>query len=180
MLVPFWGIDGRDVMRIACLDQQLNISQAYLRPGFAFGGSCLPKDVRALVRSGQLAAVETDIFSLDSAFQPRHFERVIPLIRSYDVNQIGLMGLSFKSGTDDLRESPLVLLAETLIGQGYDLRIHDPDVGLERLVGANQRYIDRHLPHLARYLCTLDQLIEHSQLLIFSGTRTPAGGSGEF
>ena len=112
------GINGLDVMRIVCLDQRLNISPAYLRPGFAFGGSCLPKDLRALNRSAQMAAVQTDLLQSILSSNRMHFERVLPIIRSYGVKQVGMLGLTFKSGTDDLRESPLVLLAETLIGQG--------------------------------------------------------------
>lgn len=120
-----------------------------------------------------MAAVQTDLLQLILASNRVHFERVLPIIRSYGVKRVGMLGLAFKSGTDDLRESPLVLLAETLIGQGYDLRIHDPDVGLANLVGTNQRYIDQHLPHLARYLCGRDELADHSHLLIFNGSRTP-------
>ena len=159
------GVNGQEVMEIACLDTQLNISNAYLRPGFAFGGSCLPKDVRALSRVAQLAAIKTEVIGSILNSNGSHLERALAIVRSYPVRRIGLVGLAFKAGTDDLRESPLVTLAETLLGQGYELRIYDPDVQVASLVGANRSFIQQRLPHLAQFLCDPCEIAQHSELL---------------
>ncbi|MCO8122502.1 nucleotide sugar dehydrogenase [Stieleria sp. TO1_6] len=161
------GADGREVMEIVCKDTQLNISTAYMRPGFAFGGSCLPKDVRALARHAQREGLKTDLIRSILPSNNSHLERAAHLVRSTGARRIGLVGLSFKAGTDDLRESPQVLLAETLLGQGFELRIFDPDVRVTSLIGANRHYIDERLPHLAKLLCeSPSELIEHSEVLI--------------
>ncbi len=163
------GANGLEVMRIACMDRQLNISPAYLRPGFAFGGSCLPKDLRALTRFSQHRAVSVEILNSILASNQSHLGRAFRLIEEMKMKKIGLVGLSFKSGTDDLRESPQVSLAETLLGRGYDLRIFDPDVRVDGLVGANLNYIDQHLPHLANLLVESEaELYEHAQLLVLA------------
>lgn len=161
------GIDGREVMRIACLDNILNISTAYLKPGYAFGGSCLPKDVRALVRCAQLTATRAELLDGVLASNKTHLERAIQAVELSGQRQVGLVGLAFKAGTDDLRESPQVLLAEALLGKGYDLRIYDPTVRMKSLVGNNKRFAENHLPHLTRLLCSQPQeLLDHSELLI--------------
>lgn len=165
------GVNGQEVMEIACLDTQLNISNAYLRPGFAFGGSCLPKDVRALSRVAQLAAIKTEVIGSILNSNGSHLERALAIVRSYPVRRIGLVGLAFKAGTDDLRESPLVTLAETLLGQGYELRIYDPDVQVASLVGANRSFIQQRLPHLAQFLCDPCEIAQHSELLLVSSSR---------
>ena len=163
------GADGQEVMRIACMDKQLNISTAYLRPGFSFGGSCLPKDVRALTRYAQQNALATEIMAAILPSNHSHLERALEHIAKSGIKRIGLVGLSFKAGTDDLRESPQVTLAETLLGRGYDLRIFDPDVRVDSLVGSNLNYIDQHLPHLARLLVEdATSLFEHSQLVVLA------------
>ncbi len=161
------GADGHEVMRIACKDKQLNISPAYLRPGFAFGGSCLPKDVRALNRYAQSHAIETQMLSSLLPSNQAHIRRALDEIKSHGRGKIGLVGLSFKAGTDDLRESPLVTLAETLLGQGYDIRIFDPGVRVAKLVGSNLAFVDTHLPHLAALLVDdFDQLCSHADYLV--------------
>lgn len=167
------GVDGIEVMRILCMDRQLNTSAAYLKPGFAFGGSCLPKDVRALARKAQILATQTPVLDAILRSNQEHLERAVRLVAASGTKRIGLVGLAFKSDTDDLRESPNVLLAETLIGKGYDLRIFDPCVQAGGLVGKNKRFVDEHLPHLGRLLCEdVDELFEFAHLLVL-GTSVP-------
>lgn len=159
--------DGREVMKLLCRDRRLNISPAYLRPGFAFGGSCLPKDVRALTRFAQQKAICTELLNAILPSNEAHLERALKTVRETGCKRIGLIGLSFKAGTDDLRESPQVILAETLLGRGYDLKIYDPDVRVVQLVGANLTYVDVHLPHLAALLVNdPSELYEHADLLV--------------
>lgn len=166
-LAKSFGADGRKVMEIVCKDHQLNISPAYLRPGFAFGGSCLPKDVRALTRYAQQQGIDCEVLRSLLASNTSHLSRAARLVRGSGSRRIGLVGLSFKAGTDDLRESPQVLLAESLIGQGYELRIFDPDVRVTALIGSNRHYIDERLPHLAKLLCdSPDELLAHSEVLV--------------
>lgn len=163
------GADGREVMRIVCRDTQLNISPAYMRPGFAFGGSCLPKDVRALNRFAQQHATDTQLLHSLLPSNQSHLERAWEMVRETDARRIGLVGLSFKAGTDDLRESPQVTLAETLIGKGYDLKIYDPGVRPANLVGANLSFIEQRLPHLAALLVESPQdLADHAELLLIA------------
>ncbi len=166
-LARAFGADGQEVMRLLCCDRRLNVSPAYLRPGFAFGGSCLPKDVRALVRFAQQNAVHTELLSAILPSNESHIQRALAAVRETGCRKVGLVGLSFKAGTDDLRESPQVILAETLLGRGYDLKIYDPGVRMASLVGTNLSYVDTHLPHLAALL--VDQpadLFEHADLLV--------------
>ena len=161
--------DGQKVMEVACRDTQLNVSKAYLRPGFSFGGSCLPKDVRALARFADQKGIECQLMKSILGSNNDHLNRAIKMIREFDIKKIGLIGLSFKAGTDDLRESPQVALAENLIGQGCELRIFDPDVRVTELVGSNLHFIDEHLPHLARLLQDdISAVIDHSELLIIA------------
>lgn len=166
-LAKTFDADGIEVMDIVCKDTQLNISKAYMRPGYAFGGSCLPKDVRALARHAQREGVQVDLIQSLLPSNQSHLQRSVKMVRSSGKRKIGLVGLSFKAGTDDLRESPQVILAETLIGQGCDLRIFDPDVRVTQLVGSNRHYIDEKLPHLAKLLSdSPEEILEHSELLI--------------
>lgn len=145
-------IDSRALMSLFCMDTKLNISTTYLRPGFAFGGSCLPKDVRALTYKGRLLDVDTPVLSSILASNQVHIDRALALIRETGKRRVGLLGLSFKEGTDDLRESPIVTLAEQLIGKGFELLIYDRNVKLATLVGANLDYILNHIPHIGRVL----------------------------
>lgn len=167
VLAHAFGADGQRVMEIVCEDDRLNISPAYLRPGFAFGGSCLPKDVRALNRYGQQSAVDTPVLNAILPSNEIHIDRAIRRVREFPTKRVGLVGLSFKAGTDDLRESPQVRLAESLLGQGYDLKIFDPSVRVSRLIGTNLSYVDAHLPHLAGLLVDeVAEIYSHSELLI--------------
>jgi GDP-mannose 6-dehydrogenase len=146
------GLDGRDVMRIFCQDKQLNISPAYLRPGFAFGGSCLPKEVKGFLTLAREKEVPIPALAslLDS--NASHIDRAYDMIARDGRRKVALFGLAFKPGTDDMRDSPLVTLAERLIGKGYDLAIYDNFVKVSRLLGKNKEFIDREIPHLDRLL----------------------------
>ncbi|MFP4080347.1 MAG: nucleotide sugar dehydrogenase [Ectothiorhodospira sp.] len=146
------GVDSREVMRLVTQDKQLNISPAYLRPGFAFGGSCLPKDLRALLYMAKERDAELPMLGGLIPSNQQQVQHALDYILASGKRRVGMVGLSFKSGTDDLRESPLVTLAEQLIGKGIDLQIHDPNVQLSRLIGANRRYIEEKLPHIGRLL----------------------------
>ncbi|MBB2909115.1 GDP-mannose 6-dehydrogenase [Streptosporangium becharense] len=146
------GLDSHDVMDVLVADRKLNISPAYLRPGFAFGGSCLPKDLRGLVYAARRADVSVPLLSHVLPSNDDHLRRAYELVTAAGSRRVGLFGLSFKPGTDDLRESPLVELAERLLGKGYELRIYDANVSLSHLVGANRAYIEERLPHLSDLL----------------------------
>ena len=161
------GIDGRLAMRMFCQDTKLNISTTYLRPGFAFGGSCLPKDVRALTYQGRLLDVDTPVLSSILSSNQLHIAHALGMIQTTGRRRVGLLGLSFKEGTDDLRESPIVTLAELLIGKGYELLVYDRNVRLASLVGANRDYILKHIPHIGRLMVDRpEQLIEQSEVLV--------------
>jgi GDP-mannose 6-dehydrogenase len=161
------GVDGRLVMRLFCMDTKLNISNAYLRPGFAFGGSCLPKDVRALTYQGRLLDVDTPVMSSILASNQLQVAHALGLISATDRRRVGLLGLSFKEGTDDLRESPVVTMAEQLIGKGYELLIYDRNVHLASLMGANRDYILNIIPHIGRLLVEqVQQLFERSDVIV--------------
>jgi GDP-mannose 6-dehydrogenase len=161
------GVDARLAMRLFCMDAKLNISSAYLRPGFAFGGSCLPKDVRALTYQGRLLDVDTPVLSSILASNQLHIAHALALIRATGRRRVGLLGLSFKEGTDDLRESPIVTLAEQLIGKGYELAVYDQNVRLASLMGANREYILNHIPHIGRLLVERpQQLLEHAEVVV--------------
>lgn len=151
-LLKCFEIDSRDAMRIVCQDQILNISPAYLRPGFAFGGSCLPKDIRAFLSLAREEHVDLPLIGNLLASNEAHIDRAFQLIVRGGRRKVALFGLAFKRGTDDMRESPLVVLAERLIGKGFELAIFDRDVDMARLVGANRDYIDQEIPHLERLL----------------------------
>jgi GDP-mannose 6-dehydrogenase len=146
------NVDSHAVMDLVRRDTRLNISPAYLRPGFAFGGSCLPKDLRALTYTAKTLDVETPMLGSLLGSNRHHVERAAEMVLARGGRKVALIGLSFKSGTDDLRESPLVSLAEILIGKGLELRIYDPHVNVAVLMGANKRYIDTHIPHLTALL----------------------------
>src|SRR5712691_929512 len=146
------GVDSREVMSLFCEDQVLNISPAYLRPGFAFGGSCLPKDLRSLLHLARMNGANLPLLAGTLATNELVINEVVDRVVSYDGRSVALLGLSFKMNTDDLRESPNVELAERLIGKGFDVRIFDPIVNPARLVGANRRHVESKLPHLGRLL----------------------------
>jgi GDP-mannose 6-dehydrogenase len=161
-------VDGREVMDIFCSDTRLNISKTYLRPGFAFGGPCLPKDLRALRHHGQAADVETPLLDGILAANEKHIARAFQMIAAQDMRRVGLFGVTFKPTTDDLRESPLVELAERLIGKGYDLKIYDPNIRYNELVGANRQFAIAKLPHIASLLDDdAEQVAEHAEIIVF-------------
>jgi len=151
-LLKAYGVDAREAMRIFCEDKSLNIAPTYLRPGFAFGGSCLPKDLRAFLALAREREVELPFLGNLLASNDRHIERAFQMIASGGRCKVAMFGLAFKPGTDDLRESPLVVVAERLLGKGFELSIFDRYVDMARLVGANREYIDREIPHLERLL----------------------------
>src|SRR5215831_3997749 len=146
------GVDSREVMSLFCEDQVLNISPAYLRPGFAFGGSCLPKDLRSLLHLARINSADMPLLAGTLATNELVIGEVVDRVAASDARTVALLGLSFKMHTDDLRESPKVELAERLIGKGFDVRIYDPVVHPARLAGANRRYVESKLPHLERLL----------------------------
>ncbi|HEY6125297.1 MAG TPA: UDP-glucose/GDP-mannose dehydrogenase family protein [Steroidobacteraceae bacterium] len=161
------GIDGHEVMRLVCADKRLNISPAYLKPGFAFGGSCLPKDLRALTNIAKQNDVVLPMLSSLLASNRVHIDHAVEKILKLGRPKVGMLGLSFKTGTDDLRESPLVLVAKRLLGEGCELRIFDPEVQLSRLLGANRSYIDANIPHLGSLLCgTIEEMMEPSDVIL--------------
>ena len=161
------GVDAREVMMLLCKDTQLNISPAYLRPGFAFGGSCLPKDVRALTYLARSRDVHLPTLESILPSNELHIQRAVDRVLQEGRQPVALVGLSFKSGTDDLRESPLVSLAESLIGKGFPLRIYDPQVSLSRLLGANRSYIEQAIPHIASLLISdLDELLAEAKIIV--------------
>ena len=147
-----YGVDSRQVMRIFAEDTILNISPAYLMPGFAFGGSCLPKDLRALLDMARTNALDVPLLNGTLQTNERVIADVVDRLIGSPYRTVAMLGLSFKMNTDDLRESPNVELAERLIGKGFEVRIYDPIVNPERLVGSNLRYIESRLPHLRRLL----------------------------
>jgi GDP-mannose 6-dehydrogenase len=167
-------IDSHEVMRLVCADTRLNISSAYLRPGFAFGGSCLPKDLRALAQIARQHDVEVPMLASLLASNRIHVDHAVDMILQMGRPRVGMLGLSFKTGTDDLRESPLVMVAKRLIGEGCELRIFDPEVQLSRLLGANRSYIDANIPHLGSLLCAdLDAMVDPSEVILV-GLQQPA------
>ncbi|MNF71701.1 GDP-mannose 6-dehydrogenase [compost metagenome] len=161
------GVDGREVMDVVCQDHKLNLSRYYMRPGFAFGGSCLPKDVRALsYRAGQLDVATPLIGALMQSNEAQVLH-ALDIIAGYDKRKVSLLGLSFKAGTDDLRESPLVQLAEMLIGKGYELSIYDRNVEYARVHGANKDYIESKIPHVSSLLNSdFDSVIAHAEVIV--------------
>ncbi len=161
------GIDGQEMMGIFCQDQKLNLSSAYLRPGFAFGGSCLPKDLRALLYLARHEDVDLPVMNAILPSNQAQIQAALDLIVNGDQQKIGLVGLSFKPDTDDLRESPMVQLAETLLGKGYDLKIFDEHINIGQLMGSNRAFIDQTIPHLSCLLCdSLDELLAESEIVV--------------
>ena len=169
------AIDSHAVMDIFCQDVKLNLSPYYLKPGFAFGGSCLPKDVRALTHKARTLDLDLPILNAILPSNERQVERGYQMVTAKGKRRIGVLGFSFKAGTDDLRESPVVELIERLIGKGYDLRLYDRNVNLAALTGANRDYILNHIPHISRIMApTIDEVLDHAEVLVIGN------GAAEF
>jgi GDP-mannose 6-dehydrogenase len=169
------GVDAHKVMDIFCQDHKLNLSPYYLKPGFAFGGSCLPKDLRALLYKAKTLDVQLPILGAVLPSNQLQIERGVQAIVDKGNRRIGILGFSFKAGTDDLRESPMVEVTERLIGKGYDLRVYDRNVSLACLHGANRDYILNRIPHISRLMVpTVDEVLAHAQTLVIGN------GSPEF
>jgi GDP-mannose 6-dehydrogenase len=150
-----------------CQDNKLNLSSYYLKPGFAFGGSCLPKDVRALEYRAKELDLELPVLNSVLRSNALQIQHALDQIVETGQKRVGLLGFSFKAGTDDLRESPMVILAETLLGKGYEVRIFDRNVLLARLTGSNKDYIEKQIPHLAKLLCeSADEVIDQSDVVV--------------
>ncbi len=161
------GVDPHEVMELICKDTHLNISPAYLKPGFSFGGSCLPKDLRATVHMAKMRDVEIPMLAGVLQSNKIHTDHAINEVLATGKKKIGMIGLSFKSGTDDLRESPMVTITEQFIGKGLDLSIYDPEVNLSRLLGANKKYINESIPHIGELMVDdCEVMIKNSEVII--------------
>jgi GDP-mannose 6-dehydrogenase len=167
------GVDAHEVMQIFCQDRKLNISTAYLSPGFAFGGSCLPKDLRALSYQAKMLDLQLPILTSILPSNEMQIARGIQLITEKGHTRVGILGFSFKAGTDDLRESPLIEVIERLIGKGYDLRIYDKNVNIASLVGANRDFILNHIPHISKLMVgDICAVLNHAQTVVI-GNKDP-------
>jgi GDP-mannose 6-dehydrogenase len=163
------GVDSHELMQIFCSDEKLNISRAYLTPGFAFGGSCLPKDVRALTYHARTLDLETPVLEAVMPSNQLHVKRGIDLVLSTGKKKIGVLGLSFKADTDDLRESPMIDLVKSLLGEGLDVKIYDEKVKLSAIVGANRQFVEDNIPHIGRLLReSLEEVVRESEVIVVS------------
>ncbi len=169
------GVDSHEVMQLFCEDKKLNISSAYLKPGFAFGGSCLPKDLRALVHRGRVEDVPMTVLEAVLESNLRQVERAFRMIQATGCRRVGILGMAFKAGTDDLRESPMVALIEMLIGKGYKLTIYDRDVIQANLVGSNREYIEKEIPHVWTLMRNnMDEVISQSEVIVVGNNSSQA------
>ncbi len=166
-----YGVDTREVMRIFCEDHKLNIAPTYLRPGFAYGGSCLPKDLRSLQHMARMNSLDVPLLAGTSMTNELVVREAVERIIAFGARQVSILGLSFKMDTDDLRESPNVELAERLIGKGFDVRIYDPIINPDRLIGANRRYVKARLPHLDRLLaCSPGEALADAEVAVVASS----------
>lgn len=169
------GVDSHEVMRLFVQDTKLNVSKAYLMPGFAFGGSCLPKDLRAITYRARQLDVATPILSATLESNEEQVTRAFNMVMAAGHRRVGVLGLAFKEGTDDLRESPMVTLVERLIGKGIDIAIYDREVSQARLIGSNKDFIEREIPHVwTLFKPTVDDVLSHAETVIIGN------GSKEF
>jgi GDP-mannose 6-dehydrogenase len=172
-LCKSFGIDAHAVMNIFCQDRKLNISPAYLLPGFAFGGSCLPKDLRALSYQAKMHDLDLPILTSILPSNEMQITRGLQLVMEKGHTRVGVLGFTFKAGTDDLRESPMIEIIERLIGKGYDLRIYDKNVNIASLVGANRDFILNHIPHISKLMVgDIDAVLSHAQTVVI-GNKDP-------
>ena len=172
------NVDSHDVMDIFCKDDKLNLSPYYLKPGFAFGGSCLPKDVRALEYRGKELDLELPVLQSLMRSNQLQIQHALEQIVETGKKRVGLLGFSFKAGTDDLRESPMVILAETLLGKGYTVRIYDRNVLVARLTGRNKEYIEQQIPHLSRLLAeSIGEVIDNSDVIVVGNAGAEFGAA---
>jgi GDP-mannose 6-dehydrogenase len=163
------GVDGHRMMQLFAMDRKLNVSPAYLKPGFAFGGSCLPKDLRLLTHTARQHDLALPLLTSILESNRLHLERALQRILATGEKRVGILGLSFKVGTDDLRESPSVALIEVLIGKGFQVKIYDPDVMLANIFGANKRFIEKEIPHISCLMSSdLEQVIAESEVIVVS------------
>ena len=163
------AIDSHQVMDIFCQDTKLNLSPYYLKPGFAFGGSCLPKDLRAIVHEAKSQDLEVPLLGAILDSNNRQIQKLVDKLLSYKGRSLGFLGLSFKGGTDDLRSSPIVEVIETMLGKGFSIKICDRHVSLARLMGANKEYIEKEIPHLSKLMCgSARELVEQSDVIVIS------------
>lgn len=164
------GVNSVKLMELFCKDTKLNISPAYLRPGFAYGGSCLPKDLKALKTIARDKFIDVPVIENIDRSNGHHIDRLFNAVAKSGYTKIGVLGISFKEGTDDLRESPVITLIEKLVGKGFQIAIYDKNVNLANLMGANKEFIMQHLPHIGKLLYTsVDDLIADSELIIING-----------
>jgi GDP-mannose 6-dehydrogenase len=170
-LCKVMGVDSHEVMRIFCEDTKLNISTAYLKPGFAFGGSCLPKDLRALVHRGRVEDVQMPILEAVLTSNRNQIDRAFHMVMATGSKKIGVLGLAFKAGTDDLRESPMIPLVEMLLGKGCQVTIHDRDVSRASIIGANKEYVEREIPHLWSLMRdTTSEVIDSGDIVVIGNS----------
>jgi GDP-mannose 6-dehydrogenase len=163
------GVDSHALMQIFCMDEKLNISRAYLEPGFAFGGSCLPKDLRAITHRARELDLKLPVFEAVLPSNQLHVQRGLEMVLSTGKKKIGVLGLSFKSDTDDLRESPMIELVKALLGEGCDVKIYDAMVELSQIVGANRQFVEQTIPHIGKLLhSSLESVVAESEVIVVS------------